>query len=275
MVMEGLLTIRPDILLLTRIDHDLEGIALRTLAERLAGQGLDYPFRFAPVQNRGLRSGLDLDGNGRMHDPEDAQGYGRFAGDGAMALLSRHPLGPVRDFAGFLWRDLPGARLDGVPEAARSVQRLGSSAHWDIGVATPAGRLHLLAWAATPPLFGKTRRNADRNHDEAAFWVHLLDGRLTHSPPVAPMVLIGLANLAPGQGDPAALNALIAHPALQPPAHGATADLRQGPARLGHIQAGAGLRVAGSGTWPATGRDAAAVGGHRLVWIDLDLATRP
>lgn len=266
-VVQGLLHIRPDIVLLTRFDHDLNGVALAALADRLGAGGLPYPHRFAPAQNRGLPSGLDLDGNGRLGDPDDAQGYGRFSGDGAMALLLRLPVAGVQDYSGFLWADLPGARLGHVPPAARPAHRLSSSAHWDLAVALPDGRrLHLLSWAATSPLYGA--RNPDRNHDEAAFWRHLLDGRLPMPPPPAPFVLIGLPNRAPGQGDPAAMQALARHPALQPPSHGASALLKSGPAPLSLIQPSAGLRVAASGVHP----DQAV---QRMVWLDLVLDPAP
>ena len=261
-VVQGLLKIRPDIVLLTRFDHDLNGAALGALADRLAAGGLDYPHRLAPAQNRGLPSGLDLDGNGRLGDPDDAQGYGRFSGDGAMAILSRLPLTMERDFSGYLWADLPNARLAHVPKAALPVHRLSSSAHWQVGVAG----LTLLAWTATPPLFGA--RNPDRNHDETAFWLHLLNGQLPMPPPSAPFVLIGLPNIGPSQGDPAALRALAAHPALQPPVHGASAMLKTGPAAISLIQPSAGLQVRASGLYPDTAA-------HRMVWLDLALDPAP
>lgn len=265
-VVQGLLKTRPDIVLLTRFDHDLNGVALGALADRLADGGLDYPHRLAPPQNRGLPSGLDLDGNGRLGDPDDAQGYGRFSGDGAMAILSRLPLEMEQDFSGFLWADLPNARLAHVPKAALPVHRLSSSAHWQVGVALPGGRLTLLAWAATPPMFGA--RNPDRNHDEAAFWLHLLNGQLPLPPPSAPFVLIGLPNIGPSQGDPTALRALAAHPALQPPVHGPSAMLKDRPAAFSLIQPSAGLQVRASGLYPDTAP-------HRMVWLDLVLDPAP
>lgn len=261
-VVAGLAAVRPDVVLLTRMDQDLNGVALAALAERLAAAGVDYPYRLAPVQNRGLASGADLNGNGRLAEAEDAQGYGRFSGDGAMALLSRWPLVLVADHSAMLWADLPGARLAQVPQAARGVQRLSSSAHWELAVDTPQGRLTLLAWAATPPLFDA--RNPDRNHDEAAIWLHRLDGRLGQPPP-APLVLIGLANLAPGQGDGAALAALATHPALHPFPHDASADLDAGPAALSLIQPGRGLAIRGHGLHPPRPEPAQ----HRMVWVDL------
>jgi hypothetical protein len=261
-VVAGLVAVRPDLVLLTRMDHDLTGLALAALAERLAAAGLEYPHRLAPAQNRGLATGADLNGNGRLAEAEDAQGHGRFSGDGAMAVLSRWPLVMVQDHSAMLWADLPGARLATVPQAARGVQRLSSSAHWDLAVDTPQGRLTLLAWAATPPLFDA--RNPDRNHDEAAFWLHRLDG-WPDRPPPAPLVLIGLANLGPGQGDGAALAALATHPALHPPPHGASADLDTGPASLSLIQPGRSLMILGHGLHPPRPEPAQ----HRLLWVDL------
>ena len=81
----------PDILLLTEFDYDHGGAALGALAERLEAEGLAYPHRLSLRPNSGLASGQDMDGDGRLGEPEDAQGYGRFAGDGGMALLSRLP----------------------------------------------------------------------------------------------------------------------------------------------------------------------------------------
>lgn len=260
-VLEGIATVAPDLLLLTRFDHDLRGMALRALADRLAAQGQIYPYLLAPEQNRGLQSGVDLDGNGRFGEADDAHGYGRFSGDGAMAVLSKLPLAFEADHSGFLWRDLPEARLTAIPEAARGVHRLSSSAHWQLRV----GGITLLAWAATPPLFSATSRNSDRNHDEAAFWLHMLDGRLPGMPE-GPFVLIGHPNLGRGQGDAAALEALASHPRLQPVPHGPTVELAIGPARLSLIQPSRGLRILGSGLFPEN----ADAGQHRLVWVDLE-----
>jgi len=258
--------LRPDVVLLTRFDHDLRAEALGAFADRLADMGLDYPYRLAPAQNRGLPSGEDLDGDGRKGGREDAHGYGRFRGAGAMAILSRHPLGPVLDYASFLWADLPDARLSGVPAPVRGLQRLSSSAHWVVPVDLPGGGvLHLMAWAATPPLFGTGTRNLDRNHDEAAFWLNLLDARLPFAPPPAPFAVLGLANAEPGvgAGDGAAMAALAAHPALQPPVTPPSFTLRDGPARLSVLMPGAGLTVVAAGAGTAEGHR------HALIWADV------
>ncbi|MBM9596212.1 endonuclease/exonuclease/phosphatase family protein [Roseitranquillus sediminis] len=240
--------VAPDILLLTGVDWDFHGAALAALAQRFAEAGIDYPHRYAPRPNTGLATGLDMDGDGYLGDGSDAQGFGRFAGDGGMALLSRFPIGAdPRDFSDLLWRDLPGATLphqDGAPfpsEEAQAVQRLSSSGHWDVPVILPSGR-EIRTWAfhATPPVFdGPEDRNGLRNRDEAAFWLRYLDGALGDRPE-APFVLMGDANLDPLDGDglPDAMEALLSHPRLQDPRPasegGAVAAEAQGGVNAGH-----------------------------------------
>ena len=219
--------VSPDILLLTSFDYDRRNVALAAFAEVLETHGSAYPYLFALRPNTGRSSGLDLDGDGRLGGPGDAQGFGYFAGQGGMAVLSRLPIAEAeaRDFSDFLWRDLPGARL---PEAggapfpsaeAQAAQRLSSTGHWDVPVILPSGdRLTLLAWFATPPVFdGSEDRNGKRNHDEATFWAALLEDRLPFDPPSAPFVLLGDANLDPADGDGLgeAMTALLTHKLLQ------------------------------------------------------------
>lgn len=228
-VVEVIAHLAPDVLLLSRVDWDHDLIALNALADRLQQAGAAYPHRLAFRPNTGLQTGLDLDGDGRLGTPDDAQGYGGFAGAGGMALLSRLPLldQEARDFSDFLWRDLPGSlipRRDGAPfpsAEAHDVARLSSTGHWDVPLALPGGgRLHLLAYHAGPPAFGgPEQRNLRRNHDETRFWTLLLDGDLPMPPPPAPFVLLGDANLDPEDGDgmQAAIRELLAHPALQDP----------------------------------------------------------
>lgn len=300
----------PDVLLITGFDHDLDGVALAAFAARLAAAGLDYPARFAPAGNRGVPTGLDLDEDGRADGPGDAQGWGRFSGAGAMAVLSRLPIAPgARDFSGFLWRDLPGgAAASALPAAALAVQRLHAAGAWEVPVILPGGVvLRVLAFHATPPLFdGAEARNRRRNADEVAFWTRLLDGALPAAPPEPPFVLMGNANLDPadGAGYRGAIAALLAHPAVQDPAPagaggaaaaaaqgGANADHRGDPARdtadfrdaggtgnlrVDYVLPSADLRVTGAGVlWPAPddplAAAVAAAGRHRLVWVDIAL----
>ncbi len=277
-----------DVLLLTDFDWDLRGTALGALQRQLRERGLSYPFVFAPKPNTGFDSGFDLDGNGRLAEPRDAQGYGRFAGQHGMALLSRLPIADdaVRDFSGLLWQDLPQGQIAGagLPPGAAGVLRLSSTGHWDVPVQTAAGPLHLWAFSATTPVFdGPEDRNGRRNHDEVAFWLRYLNGDLPQPPAPAPFVLMGKANLDPAQGDGqrTAIAALLADPRLQdprptapeaPPQNpAATADFGPGigPLRVDYVLPSAGLRVVNAGVIWSAGAPFAS--DHRLVWVDLVL----
>ncbi|RJL18244.1 endonuclease/exonuclease/phosphatase family protein [Paracoccus siganidrum] len=284
-------TAAPDVILLTGIDWDHDALALAAFSGLLGDAGHPMPHHFTARPNSGMATGLDLDGDGRRGGAGDAQGFGRFSGQNGMAILSRLPLGPAVDHSDVLWRDLPGNLMpDGTSPEVAAIQRLSSTAHWDVAVQTPDGPLHLLAWAATPPVFdGPEDRNGRRNHDEAAFWLHHL--------PEAPFVLIGNINLdlVDGEGRPEALHALLDHAAdpaprgaWQPPQDGANAGHRGDPAldtaefasdgpgnlRVDYILPARTLAVAGSGVlWPAPedplAEAVAMASNHRLVWVDL------
>ncbi|MEZ5798511.1 MAG: endonuclease/exonuclease/phosphatase family protein [Paracoccaceae bacterium] len=287
-----------DVLLLTSVDYDRDLAALALLADRLAALGRPYPHRFALRPNTGMATGLDLDADGRLAEPEDAQGWGRFAGQAGMAILSRLPLDAAgaRDFSGFLWADLPGTLMPpGTAPAVAAVQRLSTTGHWDVPILTASGPLHLLAFHATPPVFdGPEDRNGRRNHDEAAFWTQMLDGALSPAPPPAPFVLLGDANLDPADGDGLTdgIARLLAHPALQDPEprsqHGRhdpgqtgdpaldTALYDFGGLRVDYVLPSAGLTVTAAGVlWPGEGDPMAATfataSRHYPVWVDITL----
>lgn len=288
-----------DVLLLMGIDYDLDGVALAALADRLAEAGAPYPYRLALRPNTGTPTGLDINGNGRLGEARDAQGFGLFSGQGGMALLSRLPIDAMamRDFSTFLWRDLPGSLSQDGPEAA-AIQRLSTTGHWDVPVTLRGGGvLHLLAWHATPPVFdGAEDRNGRRNHDETAFWLRMLEGALPFPPPDAPFVLIGTPNLDPadGEGRREAITALLASPIVQDPrprsARSGTDQGQRGDPtldtaafggevgslRVDVILPSADLHVAASGViWPPDADPFAAsvtqASRHRLVWADLSL----
>ena len=238
-VIEVVQAARPDVLLLVGFDHDLRGRALGAFRALLAAgpRAIDYPHAYAAPVNAGVPSGLDLDDDGRTMGRGDAFGWGRFPGNGGMAILSRLPIdaAAARSFATLPWSALPDADLprrpDGTPfpDASRQAAlRLSSRAHWDVPVRLPDGRpLHLLASNPTPPLFdGDEGFNRRRNRDELRFWSRYLDGtafaddrgRATAAPD-APLVLLGNLNLDPldGAGEREAIAALLAHPRLADP----------------------------------------------------------
>ena len=306
-VMRVITTTNPDVLLLTEFDWDRDNAALASLQSALVQAGSPYPHSFAARPNRGLRSGLDLDGNGTIGGPGDAQGFGRFAGQFGMAVLSRLPVDTTgtQDFSALLWRDLPGNAMQGAnlsPQAA-AAQRLSTTGHWDVPMILPDGkRLHLLAFSATPPVFdGSEDRNGRRNHDETAFWSRYLEGALPWPAPQGHFVILGDANLDPADGDgrPDALTALLSDPRLtdpRPQSDGGkaavsapdkgdpaldTADWASNPTaqrnlRVDYVLPSADLQVRNSGVyWPLPSDPMAAVvtaaSPHRLVWVDIDL----
>ena len=284
---DAIVSLRPDILLLLDIDWDLNDTTLLALMSSLSDAGHPMPHHFAPRPNSGMATGLDLDGDGRLGTADDAQGWARFAGSGGMALLSRWPIDTENlvDHTSFLWRDLPDARLPQrngqifPSEAVYAIQRLASTAAWEVPVQVRGHPLTLMAYHAGPPAFGGSEnRNFNRNADETAFWRYRLDG-LLGPPPATPFVLLADANLDPvgGDGDHAEIQALLAHPALQDPqpvgqfpADGTqrrdTAFWRDGPGalRVEYALPSATLRVLDTGLiWPSN--DAR----HAIVWLDI------
>lgn len=217
----------PDILVLLDVDYDHELITLKALRDQLATAGVVYPHVFALPPNRGLATGIDLDGDGRRGRATDAQGYGAFSGQGGMAILSRFPVmsDRVQDHGALLWRDLPGALLslpDGSPlltAQALAMQRLSTTGHWVVPVSVRGQDIHLLIFHAAPPVFdGPEDRNGRRNHDEARFWSLYLDGRFG-PPPGERFVIMGDGNMDPAdsEGRPEAMRALLRDPRLQDP----------------------------------------------------------
>ncbi|ADO41791.1 endonuclease/exonuclease/phosphatase family protein [Ketogulonicigenium vulgare] len=235
-VVDAIVAAKADVLLLTSFDYDAGGAALGAFADLLAARGADYPLRIAQATNRGLPSGQDLNGNGRLGEAEDAYGWGRFYGEGAMALLSRLPLtGDLRDHTA-------------------DQGRLASSGLWVV----PLGPLDVIAFAATTPAFGNETRNAAEIAQAAA----LIEGRF---------VLIGKPNLDPaaGAGDRAVMASLLADSRLQDPLAGQpTAHWPDpiGALRVDYILPAAEILVAGAGVIP---HDNAAFGAHSLVYIDI------
>ena len=255
-----------DLLVLSGFDYDAGGLALKALNATLPAP---YPHLAALRPNTGIPSGFDLDGNGRSDEARDAIGFGRFPGEGGMVVLSRLPIDATAgaDHSDVLWRDLPGADLPPLPEGAAEVLRLSSTGHHDTAVVLPDGRhLHLLTWHATPPAFdGPEGRNVRRNHDEAAFWLHLMD---SPQAPQGPFVLMGQANVDPekGSGTPAAIRTLLSDARLQDVLTGDTVDYggTLGALRVSYVLPSAGIAVTGAGHAPTP--DGAR---HHPIWVEI------
>ena len=298
--------VAPDVVLLNGIDFDHDLLALSALSDLIAAKGHDMPHRFATRPNSGWATGLDLDGDGRLGGPGDAHGWGRFAGDGGMAVLSRHPIGAVRDLSDLVWSaqdwaTLPEVKGEVFPsKEAMTIQRLSSVAHWVVPIEVDGRRLDLMAFHAAPPVFdGPEDRNGKRNHDEITLWRHFLDGK-PGSAPGGSFAIIGDANLDPVDGDgiKAAITGLLGDPRLQDPKPAseggqAAADEahRGNPAldtvdwpgeepgdpgnlRVDYVLPSADLEVVGAGVyWPAPGQSgeemARMASRHRLVWVDV------
>ncbi len=271
--------VRPDIVALQGIDHDLRQTALTALIETLGNAGLTYSNHFANPPNAGQASGLDLNGNGTLGDADDAHGFGRYNGMGGMAVLSRFPIeqNAVEDFTPMLWRDLSGhiyPMVDGLPfggEEVFAAHRLSSRGHWVVPIQTPNhGTLRLMTFHATPPIYdGDEDRNGRRNHDEVAFWLDYLS--VDTNP--QPFILAGTANIDPkrGSGRRKAIKELLASPNLQNPFDDSpTADFKDplpGDLRVDYLLPSSDWRVIANGmvSAPKASR-------HSLLWVDITRA---
>ncbi|MEM1301253.1 MAG: endonuclease/exonuclease/phosphatase family protein [Pseudomonadota bacterium] len=277
---------KPDILVLQSFDYDLHAHALTGFADALDQAAWSMPHVFARAPNTGVMTDVDLDGDGRTHGPRDAQGYGWFAGQGGMAVLSRFPIDApnVRDHSSHIWAGLPWARLPklsgevAMTPAVQAVQRLSTTAHWQVPIQTPRGTLDIWTSHHTPPVFdGPEDRNGHRNADELRLWYRLLPAER------GPFVLIGDFNLDPekGDGQRAVMQDVLSHPVLQDPkprdAAGRTDtaafDRDIGDLRVSYVLPAACLMVTDSGlNWPVSLGDGGSR--HALVWVDLRLSGR-
>ena len=275
-----------DVLVLTDVDWDYRGLGADALQKRLEEAGAAYPYRVQTKPVAGRPSGHDLDGDGRLSEPEDALGFGPFTGSGGMLVLSQHPVTLIADHSDLLWsevRDLTGL----VPLAAKVP--LVSNTLIEVSVAG----LRLVAFHNTAPAFdGPEDRNGKRNEDQLA-----LVRQLAMSNECA--VVVGRTNLDPmdGEGNREAMQALLDLPWLSdprpsslggaafenPPSHRGDAsldtvawDAPTGAMRVDYILPTDTLSIAASGVmWPEASDPFSdhveAAGRGRLVWVDLGI----
>jgi len=192
--------IRPHVLVINEIDHDLDALAAgnghnlnaRRFNDAYLNQGnnpIDYYYSYAAPCNTGILAGKDFDNNDKIATDRDrgsrdhggdCYGYGSYPGQYSMAILSRLPLAEeqVRTFQNFLWKDLPDNLM---PEEWYSpdeteIFRLSSKSHWDVPFKVGENLVHLLISHPTPPGFdGPEDRNGRRNFDEIKMWVHYIN----------------------------------------------------------------------------------------------------
>ena len=184
--------VRPDVLLLNEVDFS-DGKAIVAFQEKFLAvpqngqKPISFANRFVAESNTGVDSGVDLNADGKLGEPEDAFGYGAFPGQYAMAVLSNQKIdtGKVRTFQKFLWKDMPDALLPVNPETneswydddAKEVFRLSSKSHWDLPIVVGNKSIHFLVSHPTPPVFdGDEDRNGKRNHDEIRIWSDYING---------------------------------------------------------------------------------------------------
>ncbi|MCF2905874.1 endonuclease/exonuclease/phosphatase family protein [Octadecabacter sp. CECT 8868] len=297
--------VSPDVLLLTDFDYDAGDAALAAFSAQLDSP---FPYLFSAQPNAGVHTGLDMDGDGRTGDARDALGYGRFLGDGGMAILSRYEISKddIRNLTELLWKDVPGATLptlDGEPFPSQQVHDMipvSSTGHWIVPVLVGPQRVSLLAFAATAPVFdGPEDFNGLRNRDELRVWEAVLDGQIGATPERP--ILIGNVNAEPfdGEGFRDGIAGVLARSDLQDPQPASeggadamnvghqgnpafdTADWSEdgpGNLRVSYVLPSSDLSVVGAGVfWPALddplasllGSDGLAAGPHHLVWVDI------
>ncbi|MEM8666978.1 MAG: endonuclease/exonuclease/phosphatase family protein [Planctomycetota bacterium] len=306
-------SVRPDVLLINELDYDPDGETANRLATNFFARSqdgldpIDYLYMLAFPSNTGIATGQDLNGNGKMDDPQDAFGYGLFPGQYGMAIFSRYPIQvkAVRTFQEYLWKDLPNALRPVHPVTGESYYsdeawqqfRLSSKNHVDVPIDLIGQTLHVLASHPTPPVFdGDEDHNGCRNHDEIRFWIdylsdreakHLKDDRgiIGGLKTGQAFVIMGDLNSDPVNGDSrqAAIRRLLAHPLVQDPeprrgglkikqqhSNDERSVLTAKFGRVDYVLPSRNLQLEQSGVfWPYDPDSRVEASDHRMVWIDV------
>lgn len=184
--------VNPDILMLNEFDYipnEQQGINAFKENYLQSSQNnqppILFPYHFVDTVNTGTPTPLydKPDSNLRTY------GFGYFAGQYGMALLSKFPVDSqhARTFQRFLWKDLPNHLMPKNENGANwysqeeiDVMRLSSKSHWDLPMTICGTELHILASHPTPPVFdGPEDRNGRRNYDETRFWADYIRASAT------------------------------------------------------------------------------------------------
>ncbi|WP_315902046.1 endonuclease/exonuclease/phosphatase family protein [Photobacterium rosenbergii] len=246
--------VAPDVLMLCEFDHPGEGgddgaleqFCQQYLAVPQHGQNaVSYPYRYCPPSNTGMAMVNDLDGDGKITLPNDAQGFGEHHGHFSFVILSRFPIveKEINSWQSLLWRDLPGHQMpEGYySEEASAELRLSSKNHVVVPVEVDGQHLHLVCCHPTPPVFdGHEKRNARRNHDELVLLKNILEdadylvddkGEAGGLKPDSRFVVLGdlNADMADGDGIKTAIRDLLLHPKV----HRTASSGRMTPKSLG------------------------------------------
>lgn len=271
-VAEIIQRVRPEVLLINEFDYDGGGVAADLFQTNYlsvpqgGAEAIVYPYRYVAPSNTGIPSGFDLNNNGSVGGPDDAFGFGFFAGQYGMAVYSTYPIlyDEIRTFQDFLWKDMPGALLPDDPSTPEpsdwyssdelNVFRLSSKSHWDVPIEVHGRTVHFLVSHPTPPVFdGPEDRNGRRNYDEIRFWADYIhpsrsgyiyddDGVYGGLAGDDRFVIAGDQNSDPFDGDsiPGAIQQLLNHPkvnaTMTPASEGAVEQsLLQGAANTTHL----------------------------------------
>ena len=260
--------VRPDVLLLNEFDYFELDSALLFINNYLdtpqfGNEAISFAHALNGAVNTGSNSGLDLNNNDVLGEPEDAWGFGRFPGQYGMMVLSRFPMQLQRSFRLFKWSDMPDALMplnpDGshwYPDGIWKELRLSSKNHWDIEVTLDNQTIHFLVSHPTPPVFdGPEDRNGTRNHDEIRLWADYVEpersayiyddtGVEGGLPGSAKFIIAGDLNADPVDGDSSAraILQLLDHPKI----NASCVPLSEGAEEANREQGGKNLEQRGN-----------------------------
>ena len=234
----------PDVILINEFDYDPTGEAVAAFKANFlevsqnGSTPIVFPYHFATRVNTGTQpedpefdgdTDLDIDADfnndGDTDGPDDAYGFGEYAGQYGMLVLSKFPIdeAKIRTLQNLHWQDMPGNLMptDYYDADEQAMFRLSSKSHWDVPVEVNGQVIHVLASHPTPPTFDDGDAdvnpslidwNGKRNSDEIRLWADYVDpaasGYITDDngvsgglPANSRFVIMGDQNADPVDGD--------------------------------------------------------------------------